>query len=426
MKKGATFAEVLKGANYRTIMTGKWHQRGITTDFGFDRYLGLADGCCNFWNPGIDAKTGEPKPGRKKQNVQSNRSRKWGIEGQVYENYVPTDPNFYTTDAFTNYAVERLEEYKDEDKPFLLYLAYTAPHFPLHAWPEDIAKYKDTYLEGWDVIRERRFKKIKQLGLIPADTPPTARNPRVPAWNSLSPAQQREEAHKMAVYAAMIDRMDQGIGRVFDKLKELNKFDDTLIIFLSDNGASSEGVDYDVTIPAGPVEGYRAMGPGWSHVSNLPYREYKATNHQGGTKTPCIVKWPGVTEKQTLISQTCHVMDFLPTFMDITQAPYPESVRQITPQKPQGMSLVPYLRDSHTPSTPRTLFWNFSAARAAMHEGWKLVRANKDGAEWELYHIAADPTEYHDLAKEHPEKIAQLSKMWEQWNKNPSLSIPTH
>lgn len=164
-ENGASFAEILKPIGYRTLMTGKWHQGPMPTDFGFDRYFGLVDGCCNFWNPGLEARHGEGKPGRKM--TMGDKARLWGIEDQLIEGgYPPEDKNFYTTDAFTDYAVERIEEYKNEKNPFVLYLAYTAPHYPLHAWPEDIAKYEDTYTGGWDKLRESRFDRMLEMGVI--------------------------------------------------------------------------------------------------------------------------------------------------------------------------------------------------------------------------------------------------------------------
>ena len=162
MEHGATFGEVLRTVGYRTLIAGKWHQSPLPTTRGFDRYYGLADGCCNFFNPGLEAREGEGPPGRKGKN----RVRRWAIEDKVIMGYTNPDKKFYTTDAFTTYAIERLDEYQDEDKPFLLYLPYTAPHYPLHAWPEDIAKYRGKYKVGWDVIRQQRFERMKKMGII--------------------------------------------------------------------------------------------------------------------------------------------------------------------------------------------------------------------------------------------------------------------
>jgi len=214
MEYGATFAEVLRTAGYRTIIYGKWHQRPLPTTRGFDRYFGLADGCCNYWNPGTKARPGEPKPGRKKSTP-----RRWAIEDKVIMGYVPEDKNFYATDAFTDYAIERLEEYKNEDRPFLLYLPYTAPHYPLHAWPEDIDKYRGKYKIGWDKLRQQRYKRQIEMGILDAKYKLSPRDEGVPGWDSLSDSQKDKADLIMAVYDAMVDRMDQGIGRVLKNLK---------------------------------------------------------------------------------------------------------------------------------------------------------------------------------------------------------------
>jgi len=238
MKDGATFAEVLRPAGYRTIISGKWHQQPLPTTRGFDRYYGLADGCCNYWNPGIKARSGEGKPGRKRAEP-----RRWAIEGKAIMGYTPEDKNFYTTDAFADYAIARLEEYKNEVKPFLLYLPQTAPHYPLHAWPDDIAKYRGKYKIGWDKLRPQRYKRQIEMGMFDPKYEMSPRDERVPNWDSLSDSEKGQADLKMAVYAAMIDRMDQAIGRIFAKVKEIGKWENTLILFLADNGGCPETPD---------------------------------------------------------------------------------------------------------------------------------------------------------------------------------------
>jgi len=409
MKTGATFAEILRPIGYRTLMTGKWHQTPMPTDHGFDRYYGLVDGCSNFWNPGTKARPGEGKPGRKK----GRGARHWGIEETLYkEGYVPEDKSFYTTDAFTDYAVARLEEYKDEDKPFVMYVAYTAPHYPLHAWPEDIDKYRDTYRDGWDRLRETRYQRMQELGVIDEYFKLSPRIEGVPAWLSLSMKEQEEEAQKMAVYAAMIDRMDQGIGKVMSKLKAIGKDDNTLVIFLSDNGACAETPDSTPGIPPGPVESYRAVGKGWANASNTPYRLHKGRNHEGGIRAPMIVRWPGVTKPGTFSDRLGHLIDWVPTFMEITGADYPSEIRRHKLLPPDGVSLLPALK-GHEQGEHPYLCWEFSGSQAARAGDWKLVKSKKTS--WELYNLAEDPTELNDLIAQHPEKAAELTKVWERW-----------
>ena len=195
MEHGATIGEVLRTVGYRTLIAGKWHQRPLPTERGFDRYYGLADGCCNFFNPGTKARDGEGPPGRKSKN----RERRWAIEGEEIRGYTNPDKDLYTTDAFTDYAMDRLDEYRGEDKPFLLYLPYTAPHYPLHAWPEDIAKYRGKYKVGWDEIRKQRFERMNKMGIIGPKHRLTPRAAK--AWDQLSESEQDAEDLKMAVYA---------------------------------------------------------------------------------------------------------------------------------------------------------------------------------------------------------------------------------
>lgn len=413
LRVGATFAEVLRPVGYQTWMTGKWHQPGMPTEHGFDRYYGLADGCSNFWNPGLEARPGEGKPGRKKQ--MGDKPRRWGIEDKEIFGYVPTDKNFYHTDVFTEYAIARLEEYKNVDKPFLLYLAYTAPHYPLHAWPEDIEKYRDTYKIGWDQLRENRYKRMQEMGIIDVKSKLSPRDENVKPWSALSKNEQQEEAHLMAVYAAMIDRMDQGIGKVMAKLKEIGEDDNTIVIFMSDNGASSEPPNSTPDIPAGPVESYRAVGKAWANASNTPFRLFKATSHEGGTRGPVIVRWPGVVEAGSFSDHIGHFIDFVPTFMEITGATYPTEIRGRKLLGVNGLSLLPTLRGAPKQNEHRYLCWERQGTKAVRQANWKLVTAKFKNAPWELYNLADDPAELNNLANQYPEKVEQLEKQWEAW-----------
>jgi len=407
LEYGATFAEILRTAGYRTIISGKWHQSPLPTSRGFDRYFGLADGCCNYWNPGTKARPGEGKPGRKKPTP-----RRWAIEDKAIMGYVPEDKNFYTTDAFTNYTIERLEEYKNENKPFLLYLPYTAPHYPLHAWPDDIAKYHGKYKIGWDELRRQRYKRQIEIGLLDAKYAMSPRDESVPSWESLSDSQKDQADLTMAVYAAMVDRMDQGIGRVLAKVKEIGKWENTLVLFLADNGGCPETPDTTPDIPPGPVESYRALGPAWANASNTPYRKYKSTDYEGGACTPFIASWPGVIKPGTLTDQVGHIIDILPTFMEISGAVYPDQIdgRKLKPLA--GKSLLPILRGEKRQGHD-VLFWQFSRAKAVRTGKWKLVRYGE--ADWELYDLEKDRTELNNLAGQYAQKVKTMSAMWEDW-----------
>ena len=404
MEHGATFGEVLRPIGYRTLISGKWHQVPLPTTRGFDRYYGLADGCSNFFNPGINARPGEGLPGRKRKSL-----RRWAIEDKVIMGYTSPDKKFYHTDAFTDYAIDRLDEYKDEDNPFVLYLPYTAPHYPLHAWPEDIAKYRGKYKIGWDEIRKQRFKRMNKMGIIGPDHKLTPRASK--AWDDLSDEQQDAEDLKMAVYAAMIDRVDQNLGRLFAKVKELGEWDNTLIMFLTDNGACSEQPNTTPDIPPGPVESYRTVSVGWANASNTPYRKFKSTDYEGGIRTPFIAHWPGVI-KPGMTNQVGHIIDISATFRDITRAKYPKQIQGKKTKPPVGKSLLPIFKgDERKPH--KEIFWRFNRANAVRQGDLKVVRAGKV---WELYDLKADPTETNNLAKERPMKTAELSQMWEDWN----------
>ena len=404
MEHGATFGEVLRPIGYRTLISGKWHQVPLPTTRGFDRYYGLADGCSNFFNPGVQARPGEGLPGRKRSSL-----RRWAIEDKVIMGYTSPDKKFYHTDVFTDYAIDRLDEYKDEDKPFVLYLPYTAPHYPLHAWPEDIAKYRGKYKIGWDKIREQRFKRMNEMGIIGPNHKLTPRASK--AWDDLTEEQKDAEDLKMAVYAAMIDRVDQNLGRLFAKVKELGEWDNTLIMFLTDNGACPEQPNTTPDIPPGPVESYRTVSVGWANASNTPYRKFKSTDYEGGIRTPFIAHWPGVI-KPGMTNQVGHIIDVSATFRDITGAKYPKEILGNKTKPPVGKSLLPIFKgDEREPH--KEIFWRFNRANAVRQGDLKVVRAGKV---WELYDLRADPTEVNNLAEQMPEKTAELSKMWEDWN----------
>ncbi|MDG2221057.1 MAG: arylsulfatase [Rubripirellula sp.] len=406
MAYGATIGEVLKTAGYRTLIAGKWHQDPLPTTRGFDRYFGLADGCSNFFNPGLKPRAGEGAPGRKGQT----RVRRWAIEDKVIMGYTNPDPKFYTTDAFTTYAIERLEEYQDEDQPYLLYLPYTAPHYPLHAWPADIAKYRGKHKVGWDVIRKQRFERMQEMGIIGPQHKLTPRASK--AWDELSTKQQDEEDLKMAVYCAMIDRVDQNLGRLFNKVKELGDWDNTLILFLSDNGACPEQPNTTPNIPPGPVESYRTVSVGWANASNTPFRKFKSTDYEGGTHTPFIAHWPGVIKPGAMTGQVGHIIDISATFVDITGAEYPPQIHGKKTKPPVGISLLPIFQGKQR-KPHQEIYWRFKKANAVRQGDLKVIRAGKS---WELYDLKVDPTEMNNLASDRPKKTSELAEMWEIWN----------
>jgi arylsulfatase A-like enzyme len=407
-----TIAEVLGPAGYRTIMSGKWHAEGLPTQRGFDRYYGLTDGCCNFFNPGRQ-RPGEGPPGRK---YTGENWRRWAIEDKEYLPYTPEDKNFYTTDAFTDYAVDRLEEYKGEDKPFLLYVPYTAPHYPLHAWPKDIAKYKGKYMDGWDKLREDRHRRVKRMRLIPENVPLTPRDEEVPAWDTVEDKEGWDL--RMAVYAAMIDRMDQGIGRIMDKIRELGVADNTLVMFMSDNGACAENPDKTPDLPPGPVESYRPLGKAWANATNSPYRKYKSWSHEGGIKTPFIACWPSVIKKGGgITNEVGHLIDIMATCLDAAGVDYPSTYKGRDVLPAEGLSLLPVLKGEDYEGHD-VLYWEWANSMAVRQEKWKIVRKNKsDGVPWELYDMNDDPTEGNNLADQHPDRVTKMVALYDAWAK---------
>ncbi|MBA2114520.1 arylsulfatase [Bremerella alba] len=400
--KAPTFGERMREAGYRTLMVGKWHAGQTPYQRGFDRYYGLTDGCCNFWNPG-HARPDEAEPAKK-------RVRRWAIDAQEFQPFTPESKDFYTTDAFTDHAIEYLETYKDEQQPFLLYVAYTAPHYPLHASEEDIAKYRGRYGEmGWDKLREQRFAQQQKLGVLPEHASLSPRDPVLPAWDDIAEKDRDSWDLRMATYAAMIDRMDRNIGRILQKLEETGKADNTVIFFLSDNGACDESSDRSTVEGAMPweVTSYLTQGRNWANASNTPYRKYKTTDYEGGTKTPMIAWWPGEIEPGTFTDQPGHLVDFMPTMLDLAGA-------KVTAELP-GYSLVETLGGS-TDDRPWPIYWQFGKAQAIRDHDWKLVKLGK--ADWELYNLNEDPTELNDLAPDHPDKVQQLAAKWQAWWKD--------
>ena len=415
IRNAVTLGEVLRANGYRTLMVGKHHGQENPFDRGFDRYFGLRDGCCNYFNPGLQ-RPGEGAPAHKAGKFSP---RTWCIDDRVFEPYTPKEKDFYTTDYFTKYALQYIEQYKDENRPFFLYLAYTAPHDPLQAWPEDIAKYRGRYMDGFETIRRARYERQRRSGLIDESFPlsePTYRD-----WNSLSEEEKRRQDEIMAVYAAMIDRLDQNIGKVLDKLAELGLRRNTLIMFASDNGCAQGGVakptSYNpgatTTGKVGSMTRWTKITESWANVSNTPFRYFKCDAHKGGTCTPLIVNWPeGIKNPGRVVHAPGHFIDFMPTIVEVTGAEYPTNFngQKIVPM--QGRSLVPFF--SKRPPRPRgPLFWQYSSGKAVRDGHWRLVSDN--GRPWELHDMRTDKTETRDVISKHPEIARRMKSMYKQW-----------
>ena len=421
----ATIAEALRPAGYGRYMTGKWHLGAKRTpvDCGFEEFYGMVGGFNTCW---------EEQPHYSRLPA-----------GRTQRDYAPGQ--FYSTDVFGDYAVDFLDQGRARDAPWFLYLAFNAPHFPLHAPEEEIAKYETLYADGWDRVRERRLARQKELGLVPRDLELTPRsvvpanwaNAKTgwadkdnPAWDSIPADRRADLARRMAVFAAMVDRMDQCIARVVAHLKATGQFDNTLIVFLSDNGACAEwdpwGFDgksgpdnilhagADLKTVGGPAS-YVSYGSGWANACNTPWRLYKHYGHEGGIRTPCIVHWPAGLggAKGRLVTAPGHITDLLPTLLDAAGAPFPKERDGVALLPPEGLSLLPLLRGGAAPE--RAVCMEHEGHRSIREGGWKLVAV--EGRAWELYDMARDPVEMHDLAAAQPERVARMAAVWEAWAK---------
>jgi arylsulfatase len=388
-----TIAEALRAGGYTTLMSGKWHvgekRPHWPRDRGFDRYFGLISGSSSYF--------------RLAQN------RPLAVDDEVYR---PKDDSFYMTDLFSDQAVKFLDQYGNGPKPFFLYTAYNSPHWPLHALPEDIARYRGKYMAGWDELRRRRHERMIEMGIVDRRWPLSPRDSGVPSWES---AKNKEEFDmKMAVYAAQIDRMDRGIGQILDKLREIGQEENTLLLFLADNGGCHVEVDRGKPgVPPGPADSFLSYGVPWANASNTPFRLYKSWAHEGGISTPLIARWPGrVQRKGSVTHQPGHVMDVMATCLEAAGVAYPRTFkgREILPM--EGRSLVPVLegkmRQQH-----QALFLEHQDNRAVRQGKWKLVAPA--GADWELFDLEADRTELNNLASRHPEKVKELAGMYDAW-----------
>jgi arylsulfatase A-like enzyme len=435
-ENAVTIAEVLKSAGYQTGMLGKWHLSNTfvkknrqehlqwlahhrkdgdfsplaqyPTNRGFDKYYGVIWGVVNFFDPFSL------------------------VNGTKPVDTVPKD--FYFTDALNDSASAYVRHFSKKESPFFIYLAHTAPHWPLHALPEDIEKYKDIYRAGWDAVRQARYQKLLAQGIFPAD-----KNILSPRWQVArrweENPNQKWDIRAMAVRAAMIDRMDQGIGRLMRTLEQTGEMDNTLILFLSDNGASSDdaqnygpGLDrpgstrrgeeilfpVDKKVLPGPETTFASHDKMWSNVANTPFRYWKTESYEGGICTPLIAYWPlGLkTKKGSVTDQVGHVIDFMATFTELAGAAYPKTFHGHDISPTAGKSLVPILqgkkREGH-----EYLFFEHIGRKAARYGDWKIVALNN--RPWELYHIKNDRTEMHNLAGQHPELVKKMGRKWQEW-----------
>lgn len=403
-----TLAEVLKTAGYYTAMSGKWHvgeeRPHWPTDRGFDNYFGLISGAMNYWDI-----SRSKQPGIK---------RHFAIDSSEH---TPSNKDFYMTDAITENAVKYIEKADSLQQPFFLYVAYTAPHWPLHAWPEDIAKYEGKFMAGWDSLRRARYERMIRMRILPGNLEMSPRDANVKAWNSLSEEKKTEMDLYMAIYAAQIDRMDQGIGKIMDQLDAVGKMENTLILFLSDNGGCAEGGIWGQNFwsemgepgEPGTANSYLSYGQSWANLSNTPFREYKHWVHEGGIATPLIAHWPAkIFDKGGLTSQVGHITDIMATCCDVAGVEYPKTFKGKEIRPLRGKSLLPVFEGELT--EPRGfIFWEHEGNRAARLNDWKIVA--KKGQPWELYHVNNDRTELHNLAGDSTKIVSKMVEAYQKW-----------
>ncbi|UDQ96521.1 arylsulfatase [Lentisphaerota bacterium WC36G] len=415
MNNSVTIAEVLKTANYHTLASGKHHGEENLYHRGFDHYWGLRDGATNHFNPG-NKRPNEVTPAQKKV-------RHWCDDAKTMFPFTPADKNFYSTDAYTNKAIQWLNEAKNSSKkqPFFLYLAYTAPHDPLMAHQKDIDKYKGKYDVGYEKIREARYQKQLELGLIDKARYPLSKA-TYRSWQKLTPEQRQREAKLMEVYAAMIDCVDQNVGRLITTLKANNQFDNTIIMFMSDNGASNEVVrlkNGDKSI--GSVGEWNSLGKNWANVSNTPFRFFKNYSYEGGINSPFIVYWPKGIKKEfhgkVFKERAIHFIDIMPTVVELAQAQYPNDYKGKKIIATSGESLVDVLRNGDKKrSEDKILCWQWSRGKGIRIGDWKLVWSNiykKNNAQ--LFNMSLNRTETADLKNQYPEKVKELEEKYNQW-----------
>ncbi len=417
-----TLAQVLRSSGYQTSLTGKWHlgssKPNRPTDRGFDEYYGVASGCCNFFDPS------RPDP-----VFYNGGKRRPFLHNETAVTQFPK--GYYTTDAFTEHAVAQIKRFAKDSTPFFVHVCYTAPHFPLQAKPKDIARYKGRYDDGYFKLREQRFARMKQLGIIDPAWKLSKPDHRLGEFRydySITPWEDVDdlarEKRRMEVYAAMVDCLDQGIGRILDALDKAKATDNTLVLFLSDNGgcASFPGYSdarrragreaYNKELPGG-INTYDFVAPGWGWAQCTPFRRYKVWTYEGGIATPMIARWPAVVQAGSITNQIGHVVDFMPTLLELSGAEYPRKRNGQAVAAPEGHSLVPVLRgEKHVGH--KSLCWYLYGNRAIRQGRWKLVWG-VTGQQWELYDMVNDRTETNNLADKFLNRVVAMKAAWHEW-----------
>lgn len=413
-----TIAEVLGQAGYTTLMSGKWHvtpaanpsQHNWPLQRGFDRFFGTIHGAGSFYDPVTLTRGNEP--------------------------IKPESEDFYYTNAIGDNAARFIDEYGGKEDPFFLYVPFTSPHWPLHAFEQDVARYHGRYDMGWDELRNERRERMIGMGLIQEDWPLTLRDENVAAWRDEE--NKKWHARRMEVYAAQIEVMDRAVGRMMERVRRLGLGDNTLVFFLADNGGCAEelrstsgGLHFpertrdgrpvqrgnDPSVMPGPEETYQSYGIPWANVSNTPFRLYKHWVHEGGIATPLIAHWPAQIKKtNSLTHEAGHLIDIMATCVDVARAQYPETYKERTVTPMEGESLQPVFQGEKL-YRKDALYWEHEGNRAVRQGKYKLVsryRGDMDG-KWELYDLESDRTEVRDLTDRYPDQVRELVGKYDRW-----------
>lgn len=416
-KSVITIAEGLKTQGYTTLMSGKWHIGNLPDQWpaarGYDKSFALVGGTSNFFYP---------------HPFKLRETDFFVLNDKKIENYTTEkkSDDYYLTDDITEHALQFLDETKTDKKPFFLFTAFNAPHFPLQARKEDIEKYRGKYMKGWDVVRSERYKKLLELGIIKKEWKLPPRDSLVPEWNKLRVVEKEAWDLKMAVFAAMVERVDYSVGKILAKLKELGADQNTYVFFLSDNGASheyafpfwkqtKEVADYVKPLTADHPESFVTYEYNWANVSNTPFRAFKHWEFEGGISTPFIAYAPGKIAPNTLFHTPAHIIDIQPTIFDLAGVKYPAEYKssKLIPQ--EGISFRPALENKEWKGHD-VIYWEHEGNRAVRKGDWKIVSFYPEN-KWELYNIKEDRTELTNLAIVNPEKVAELNELYTIWAK---------
>ncbi len=399
LRHALTFPQLFKKSGYNTGMIGKWHLSNHPLDWGFDKYFGHLSGASDY--------------------IGGNSTWHYGRES--FNDFGPTAEEFYATDAMTDYAIEFINEFKkDEEKPFVLYIAYNAPHSPLQAPEALVRKYRGRYTEGWEKIQQKIFENQLRLGVITEGTqlPPWPAHHR--KWEHTTDLEKSWEDYRRAIYAAMVESLDDNIGRLVDEMMRLGEWENTVFMFLSDNGADSRELSRRANLLPWEANFDLHIGTEWAGVANTPFRWYKQNQHAGGIATPMIISWPNGLKVNGWSDFRGHIVDIYPTLLELSGVNYPQQYNGNMTLPLEGVSMYPLIKGENQ-QREKSIYLKYASNKGIIDGNMKLVSARK--GPWELYDLDKDPTELNDLAYDRPDKVVELSEKWIEIAKKDGNSV---